>query len=443
MTISNKVIWHEGLFLQPHHFQQHDRYIERLVSLKSEVLSKNLWGFKELSLDTELLPLGKINVQTAVGIFPDGTPFDIPHTDNPPQPFEIPTGMSNTTLYLALPLKQLGVAETGNLMDSQLYRNLPVPKTIPNGFANQSDTAEIEVASLACRILTEHDDLSSYTCLPIARVLEARANHQITLDKSFLTTWVDAQQAPPLKKFIEEVHGLLITRANMLAGRLTDANYAGTAEIADFMLLQMINRFEPIFHYLMNKQPLHPETLFVHLISLMGEMSTFTNNKRRPIEPPLYQHVNLYETFRPVIRELRQSLSTVLEQNATQVPLENREHGLWVGMISDKTLIQEYHFILAVYSDVPLEETRTKFANQIKIAPVEKIKTLVSRALPGVRVSPVAQAPRQMPYHANYVYFTIDVASPLWQELINSGGVAMHVTGQTPGLHLELWAIKG
>jgi type VI secretion system protein ImpJ len=27
----NKIIWSEGLFLQPHHFQQHDRYLEHLI----------------------------------------------------------------------------------------------------------------------------------------------------------------------------------------------------------------------------------------------------------------------------------------------------------------------------------------------------------------------------------------------------------------------------
>ena len=29
--MNSKVLWTEGLFLQPHHFQQHDRYLERLV----------------------------------------------------------------------------------------------------------------------------------------------------------------------------------------------------------------------------------------------------------------------------------------------------------------------------------------------------------------------------------------------------------------------------
>ena len=31
MTISNKVVWSEGLFLRPQHFQQQDRYFEHYI----------------------------------------------------------------------------------------------------------------------------------------------------------------------------------------------------------------------------------------------------------------------------------------------------------------------------------------------------------------------------------------------------------------------------
>jgi type VI secretion system protein ImpJ len=32
MSWDSKVLWTEGLFLQPHHFQQADRYTEALVT---------------------------------------------------------------------------------------------------------------------------------------------------------------------------------------------------------------------------------------------------------------------------------------------------------------------------------------------------------------------------------------------------------------------------
>ena len=38
-TNSNRVVWKEGTFLRPQHFQQHDRYLESLVEARAGGLS--------------------------------------------------------------------------------------------------------------------------------------------------------------------------------------------------------------------------------------------------------------------------------------------------------------------------------------------------------------------------------------------------------------------
>jgi type VI secretion system protein ImpJ len=38
MSQHNRVIWAEGLFLRPQHFQQAERYLERLMGQKLEAL---------------------------------------------------------------------------------------------------------------------------------------------------------------------------------------------------------------------------------------------------------------------------------------------------------------------------------------------------------------------------------------------------------------------
>ena len=89
MNWENKVVWAEGLFLQPQHLQQQDRYFERLVRNSTMGLRPFAWGLTELSLDTDMLTLGKFAVRSAAGILPDGTPFNVPedvdhpHADRP------------------------------------------------------------------------------------------------------------------------------------------------------------------------------------------------------------------------------------------------------------------------------------------------------------------------------------------------------------------------
>jgi type VI secretion system protein ImpJ len=52
-------------------------------------------------------------------------------------------------------------------------------------------------------------------------------------------------------------------------------------------------------------------------------------------------------------------------------------------------------------------------------------------------------APRQIPFHAGFAYFELDQTHALWSQLPTSGGVAIHVGGDFPGLAMEFWAIRG
>ncbi len=38
MSWRNKVVWSQGMFLQPHHFQQEARYTERLINSRVRAL---------------------------------------------------------------------------------------------------------------------------------------------------------------------------------------------------------------------------------------------------------------------------------------------------------------------------------------------------------------------------------------------------------------------
>ena len=89
MSYRSKVVWSEGLFLRPQHFQQQDRYLERYAQVRSVAMRSHTWGFSELRLDRDLLRLGKVAISSAQGVFPDGTPFSMPDDDQVPAPIEI------------------------------------------------------------------------------------------------------------------------------------------------------------------------------------------------------------------------------------------------------------------------------------------------------------------------------------------------------------------
>ena len=194
--------------------------------------------------------------------------------------------------------------------------------------------------------------------------------------------------------------------------------------------------------HLSQLRTLHPERLYAELLALAGDFTTFTRDSRRPGDYPTYSHDDLASCFTPVMQDLRRSLSMVLEQNAFQIELLERAYGVRVAVIADKSLITSAVFVLAVASELPGEQVRKLFPTQVKIGPVEKIRDLVNLHLPGVGLRPLPVAPRQIPYHAGNNYFELDTSSEFWRGLERSGGLAMHLAGDWPGLKLEFWAIR-
>jgi type VI secretion system protein ImpJ len=443
MSVHNRVVWSEGLFLQPQHFQQQDRYFERYVETRCEALVPHSWGFRELELERDLLSIGKFALRRASGVFPDGTPFRMPEDDPLPAPIDLGGQVRDQVLFLAVPLRRSGELEVDRAAeDDPLARHKVTELQARDATMNGGDTAMLEVAALRTRFLLANDVTQAYACMPLGHVVEVRADNQVVLDDNFIPTVLHAGAASRLSTLSTELLGLLHQRGDALSGLVAATGRGSAAELADFLMLQAINRYEPLFAHYAESGTLHPESLFQLWVSAAGELSTFTTNAKRPPKFPGYRHDRLRESFEPVVLALRTSLSKVLDPNAIAIPLEPKKFGISVAIVTDKNLLSTAVFILAARADVPSEELRRRFPSQLKIGPVEKIRDLVTLQLPGVPAVPLPVAPRQIPYHAGFAYFELDQSNELWGQLKSSGGIAVHVAGEFPGLAMEFWAVR-
>jgi type VI secretion system protein ImpJ len=263
------------------------------------------------------------------------------------------------------------------------------------------------------------------------------------LDSGYVPPMVDVGADPTLASIVRDVHGLLHQRGDALAERLSQPGPGGVAEIADFLWLETINRYEPVFGHLANTAPLHPERLYAACLEVAGELSTFTRENRRPVPYPTYRHDDLAGSFAPVVADIRRSLSMVLERNAIPIDLEQRAYGVRVASIPDVDLRRTARFVLAAKAQLPTERLQAGLLTLLKIGPAERIRDLVNLNLPGIALRSLPVAPRQIPYHAGFLYFELDRGGDLWKQTEQSGALAMHIAGEFPGLELEFWAVRG
>jgi type VI secretion system protein ImpJ len=443
MSAHNRVIWSEGLFLQPQHFQQQERYFERYVEARCHSLVPHGWGFTEIEFERDLLSIGKVALRRVAGVFPDGTPFGMPDDGPLPKPIDVGSDIRGQILYLAVPLRRSGELEAEREAGAdELVRHDVREVQARNATSSDGDPALLEVGALRTRLLFASEVTQAYACVPLVQVVECRADKQVVLDESFIPTVMHVRTADRLAAFTTELLGLFHQRGEALAGRVAATGRGAAAEFADFLMLQAINRYEPLLAHYADGGDLHPEHLFQVCVSAAGELATFTATSKRPPKIPAYRHDRLRESFDPVIAALREYLSKVLIQSAISIPIEPKKFGISVAMVGDRSLYSTAVFILAARADLPSEELRRRFPAQLKIGPVEKINNLVNLQLPGVPVHAVPVAPRQIPYHAGFAYFELDQSGDLWEQLKASGGIGMHVAGEFPGLALEFWAIR-
>src|SRR5208337_3001699 len=86
MDYLQRILWHAGMFLTPHQFQQWDRVNDWQLKSTARILQPLNFGFATLDIDREALSTDAFALRSASGMMPDGTLFSLPEADVVPAP---------------------------------------------------------------------------------------------------------------------------------------------------------------------------------------------------------------------------------------------------------------------------------------------------------------------------------------------------------------------
>jgi len=445
LSLRNPVIWQDGAFIRPGHFQQQARYHDYVARRQNDAMGAYNYGLEALEINRETLLHGRFALTLATGIFPDRTVFDLPAESPAPAPLDLSERtLTNEIVYLCLPVWASNIAEIPlEGVPNEAARFSVIAQDVRDTTSEDNEPWPIDVGQLRLSLRLHSDDRSHYSCIPLARILEKRSDGAIVLDENFMPMALTIEAVSLLRQTLDDFSGLLSQRASQIATRLGGLGQGGVADVADFMMLQTVNRWGAYFKHLSTIRRLHPERLFATFAAAAGELATFTHETRLPDSWPPYAHEEPHLAFIPLIASLRRSLSVMLEPNAIALTIHKHKFGILTAPLADRSLITSCVFVLAVRAAVPLERIAKTFPSQIKISSIEKIRELISLHLPGVTLQPMATAPRQLPYHAGYTYFLLDHNSAGWKNIVNSSGFAFHIAGEFPQLDMQFWAIRG
>ncbi len=437
MSWFSKVAWKEGLFLQPQHFQQADRYTEKLIQSRTEVITPYPWGLSEMVVDRDLAQQGRFGLRRAVGIMPDGTPFDAPNAAPLPVPVEVPDDAKGLHVWLTLPDISQNGQDVG-IPDEATTRFVLGAGNVADNASGTRIEQSVELALPRLELDVRKTPKPGYQCLRIARINEVR-DGVISLDDTVPPPALIVSVHPVVEGFLSRVIGWIEARLSTLARYAADPSMGGM-QAGDYLMLMVLNREIGVLRHLAGMRNVHPERLYERLVGLAGELASFDAGDRKARTYPAYDHGDAKASFTPVVQDIQRFLSRDLGR-AVRLNLRQVRQNSYLAEVADRNLFREATFVIEVESAKPLAQVQQQFPQLCKVGPNTRMNEIVKNNLPGIALLHLPNPSRQIRVVSSNVYFLLDKKTPLWPEFSTAPAIGMHFAGDWPELKLELWAI--
>ena len=444
MSFLSRVVWSEGMYIGPHHFQAQNRYFENSIQFATAALSGNFYGLLGSELDNEALRNGTLSLLHARGILPDGLLFKMPESDPVPQSLALashfPADRDAAEVFLSISgylVDGLNCAQSPGSSDGSRY--VAETRTVSDEWSGRNEK-EVRVGQKNISLTLETDIKPDSLCvrLPIARVIRSGSG-QFFFDEKFIPPTLRLSGSERLLSLLKQLIEILEEKSDSLtrrAGSVGKTGYA-TREIANFWFLHAVNSgLAPLRHLWISKHG-HPEELYLELARLAGALCTFTL-EIHPSSIPAYDHARLENCFDSLDKLIRRLLETVLPTNCLSIQFTPAGECLSRGSITDERCVGPSTWIFGMRAKLPVSELIQKTPQLIKVCSEQFVPELVKRALPGLTLTHLPSPPPAIPVSAETQYFSLSKLGPCWNHLLETRRVGVYVPGEFVDPEFEL-----
>ena len=443
MKYLSRVVWSEGMYLGPHHFQVQNRYFEDSIRFSTANLWFEPWGLIGIKLDTEALQNGTVSLVHGRGILPDAMPFHMPESDALPPPRTVeghfPRSGDGVVVLLGVPARKadgLNCVLPGTKNDG--VRFTVQPETMHDE-TNGRDEKQVNLGLKNIRIVFGTEDAAGLTLLPIARVIRETSG-RYAYDPNFIPPVLKISASERLMSLLGRLIEILEQKSDTFAQRKTSWIEIATREVSQFWLVHTINSaMAPLRHLYLTKRG-HPDELYQEMLRLGGSLCTFALESH-PRAMPLYDHNKLTECFSDLDYHIRRHLEIIIPTQYIEIALNKRAEYFYEAEITDQRALNKTRWIFGVKSEAGEAPVISNTPRLVKLCSKEFVPRLVQQALPGLTLTHLPVAPAQIPAKIDYSYFSVTQAGPCWEHLVKTRKLGLYVPGDLPNPELELLVI--
>ncbi|MFN7878199.1 MAG: type VI secretion system baseplate subunit TssK [Pirellula sp.] len=456
------VNWHEGLFLQPHHFQAWDRHWSERVSKGEQWHSPYSYGILDLAINPDALAAGFFQIDSLRCKTMGGTLIetstgatlerrDLRHaldclsssqstTASPSNSVNEERRRGQASLhsscldiYIGVPRLKLGARN----VDPPEHRNGSRFRTQWLDLPDELDAAcvkPVELRELNAQVLFHTDDLAGFDVLKIARVRRGESDASIArLDSHYVPPLLDCSsnallRTQVLSSLYDIVHQCSESIARQLIDRGSGLNGTSSIDMQRLIALQAVNPAAAVLSVMATTRGIHPLNLYLELSRLCGSLDLLQPN-RRSQRIDSYDHENLGGILFELKRRIQSSLVELQKSPYQHVAFLGYEHGMSAKL--DKSVFQNAsRFFIGVHCGEcdpgVIQSALTQGQLDWKIGATRTVERLFTARAPGIRIERLQEAPTLFPNPEEWLYFEVlDTGSTLWKDVESTGSLTL------------------
>ena len=447
MKFLSRVVWSEGMYLAPHHFQIQSRHVEDSLAFLANSLWNEPWGLLHLELDARAIANGTVALVHAAGLFPDGLAFDLPTSEPAPPTRSIQADFGPSASDLLI---FLAVAERKNVgydvesVDGSTARYRPVAHLLRDE-SNGTDEQEVQLAQKNLRLVLASELTPDLLSIPLARVIRD-ARGTMIYDPEFVPTSLRISASGSLMLLLTRLLETVAEKSStVLRGSQRQNRFEpgmSALEIANFWFLHALHSALPPLRHLLQTRRAHPADCFLELSRLAAALCTFAVDSD-PSALPEYDHRNPGPAFYALNDHIRRHLEIVVPTNLYAFTFASSAPYIHDASIPDQRVLRHARWILGVRSSLGESELLSLVPRLVKLCSARFVPELVKRALPGMTLTHLPVPPNALRPEPDMQYFSVDLAGACWEHILHTATVGIYIPGEITAAEFTLSAIVG
>ncbi|RYY77771.1 MAG: type VI secretion system baseplate subunit TssK [Moraxellaceae bacterium] len=450
MVQANKVLWGEGLFLRPQHFQIQDLYHEQRLNQTIQALAAFPYGVRKLEFDTVQLQNNILALNHVDILWSDGDVYKAPEQDLLPENMQLDsTRMADQAIvYIAFPALHNG---SSNLQSTNQIRPVRYSSKQVNRADIFTDAVESEVVILQrqgfFRVLDSHSrpdhELDGMLYFPVARIHKNSAS-EYEFDSNFMPPLLHVDSSELLLNTIKRLMGVIRAKIKLLQtnNREIDQQLVEfrSGDLVSFWLVNSLNAGYAAMNHIIQHPQIHPERLHQEMLRLAGSLLTFSRVHALD-NLPVYNHNAPLQGFNLLDSMIREMLDTIISTRYLNISLRETKPSYWQGSLDSDKITRNSRLYLAINCSLPAHELVASIPVRIKVGAPDDVEKRVLAALPAISLTHLSNVPSAIPVRSGVLYFAVEPYGDLYEHMLQQQSVCIYIPGGFSDLTLELIAI--